>query len=84
MTLHVELFPQGFGAEITGFDAENGRSQADVNALQAALLSHGLLLFRDCGRLSPQRQAEMVGWFGTVNVGSLPEEVATTMDNVSQ
>jgi taurine dioxygenase len=84
MTLHLELLPQGVGAEITGFDAGNGRSQADIRALQAARLSHGLLLFRNCGRLSPQRQAEMVGWFGTVNVGSLPEEVATTMDNSNE
>ena len=82
MTLHLDSFSQGFGAEVSGFDAQTGRSPADVVALQDALASHDLLVFRGCGCLSPERQAEIIGWFGTVGAGRLPEgRVATTMDN---
>jgi taurine dioxygenase len=82
MTINLKLLPQGFGADVRGFDAQEGRSSADIVALQAALIAHGLLVFRGCGRLSPERQAEIIGWFGTVGAGSLPEGgVATTMDN---
>ncbi len=84
MTLHLKLFTQGFGAGITGFDAQNGRSPADIGALQDALRTHSLLVLRECGRLSPQRQAEIVGWFGAVTVGGLPDEVATTMNNANE
>jgi taurine dioxygenase len=84
MTLHLKLLPQGFGADVSGFDAQNGRSPTDIGALQSALRCHSLLVLRNCGRLSPQRQAEIVGWFGTVNVGNLPHEVATAMDNASE
>jgi taurine dioxygenase len=84
VTLHLKFFPQGFGAEVSGFDAQEGRLPADITALQDALASHSLLVFRECGRLSPARQAEIIGWFGTVGAGSLPDgEVATTMDNAN-
>jgi len=84
MAVHLRLFPQGFGAEVSGFDAQDGRSPADIGALQDALTSHSLLVFRRCGRLSPKRQAEIIGWFGTVGAGSLPEgTMATTMDNAN-
>lgn len=80
--MRLALFSQGFGAEVTGFDAQCGRASDDVASLREALTAHGLLVFRNCGRLTSERQAEMVGWFGTVGAGGLPEgEVATTMDN---
>jgi taurine dioxygenase len=80
--VHLESFPQGFGAEVTGFDPQNGRSPQDIAALRTALDVHGLLVLRQCGVLSPERQAEIIGWFGTVGAGSLPEgSPATTMDN---
>jgi taurine dioxygenase len=82
MTMHLESLPQGFGARVCGFDAQHERSPQDIAALQEALASHSLLIFRECGRLSPERQAEIVGWFGTVGAERLPEGgVATTMDN---
>jgi taurine dioxygenase len=84
MTIHLSLFPQGFGANVSGFDAQNGRLPADISALRSALSLHGLLVLQGCGRLSPQRQAEIIGWFGTVTVGNLPDEVATTMDNANE
>jgi alpha-ketoglutarate-dependent taurine dioxygenase len=84
MTVLLKSLPQGFGAEVHGFDPQHGRSPADIAGLQDALLSRGLLVFRQCGRLSPQRQAQIIGWFGTVGAGSLPDgEVSTTMDNAS-
>jgi taurine dioxygenase len=84
MTVHFKLLAHGFGADVSDFDAQHGRSPEDIAALQHALTSHSLLLFRGCGRLSAQRQAEIIGWFGTVGAGSLPEgELATTMDNAN-
>jgi taurine dioxygenase len=84
MTIRFDPFTQGFGALVSGFDAQRGNAPEDVSALRRALTSHGLLVMRDCGRLLPERQAEIVGWFGTVGAGTLPEgEVATTMDNAN-
>ena len=84
MTIHLNSFSQGFGADVGGFDAHNERSAAAIEAMRDALHRYGLLLLRECGRLSPQRQAEIISWFGTVNVGGMPDEVATTMDNANE
>ena len=82
MALHLKSFCQGFGAEVSGFDAQAGRSPGDIAALRDALASHSLLVFRECGRLSPHRQAQIISWFGTVGAGRLSEGgVATMMDN---
>lgn len=62
--LRVAPLPQGFGAEISGFDMQDGRDPAHVEALRRAYEEHQLLVLRDCGRLSPERQVEFAGWFG--------------------
>lgn len=74
--------PQGFGAEVTGFDAQGERSPAAIAALQNAFAEHHLLVLRGCGSLSPARQAEIVSWLGPLGTDTGPEgEVWTTMDN---
>jgi taurine dioxygenase len=80
----VEAKPlsQGFGAEVLGFDAQNERSEAAVAALQDAFRDYHFLVLRGCGLLSPERQAEIVGWFGKLGADTGPNgEVWTTMDN---
>jgi taurine dioxygenase len=82
MTLCIEPLPVGFGAEVGGFDPQNGRAPDDVAALQDAFTERHFLIFRDCGLLSPERQAEIVDWFGSVGADGGPDgEVHTTMDN---
>jgi taurine dioxygenase len=82
MTVQVEPLLQGFGAEVRGFNAQEGRCPDDIAALQSAFGDYNLLIFRDCDRLSEARQAEIVSWFGSVGADSGPNgEVATTMDN---
>jgi taurine dioxygenase len=82
MTVQATPLPQGFGADVTGFDAQTDRSEASVAALQAAFAEHHMLVMRDCGLLSPERQAEIVGWFGPLGTDTGPAgEVWTTMDN---
>jgi taurine dioxygenase len=74
--------PQGFGAEVTGFDAQHERSEAQIATLQIAFAKYHFLVLRGCGLLSPERQAEIVGWFGKLGADAGPEgEVWTTMDN---
>ena len=62
--LEVAPLPQGFGAEISGFDMQDGRDPADVEALRRAFDDHHLLVFRDCGVIAPERQVEFASWFG--------------------
>jgi taurine dioxygenase len=74
--------PQGFGAEVVGFDAQSERSEFAVAAMQSAFANYNFLVLRGCGLLTPERQAEIVGWFGTLGADTGPEgEVWTTMDN---
>jgi len=54
----------GFGAEVSGFDIHNGRDPDDVALLHAALDAYDLLVFRNCGSISPDRHMEIGGWFG--------------------
>jgi taurine dioxygenase len=68
--MRVEPLPQGFGALVAGFDAQDGREDADVAALREAYDAHHLLVFRDCGLIAPQRQAEIVGWFGPIGANA--------------
>lgn len=80
--VEAKALPQGFGAEVIGFDAQNERSESVVAALQRAFDDFQFLVLRDCGSLSPERQAEIVGWFGPLGADVGPEgEIATTMDN---
>jgi taurine dioxygenase len=62
--LRIESLPQGFGAEVSGFDVQGGRDPADIGTLQRAYDEHQLLVFRDGGRIAPERQVEFTGWFG--------------------
>lgn len=62
--LRIEPLPQGFGAEISGFDMQAGDDPADIAALRRAYDEHQLLVFRDCGRIAPERQVAFTGWFG--------------------
>jgi taurine dioxygenase len=56
----------GFGARISGFDFEHERSDHSIAALRKAYDTHHLLIFEGAHGLTPQRQVEIVGWFGPV------------------
>lgn len=68
--LRIDPLPQGFGATVSGFDTQNERSDAVVAALRDAYDTHHLLIFEGCDTLTPQRQVEIVGWFGPVGANS--------------
>lgn len=70
--MRTERLPQGFGAEIGGFDVHGGNSPEDIETLRRAYDEHNLLIFRNCGVVAPERQVEIAGWFGRVgaNTGS--------------
>jgi taurine dioxygenase len=85
MGLAITPLAQGFGAEIRGFDAQDGRGADDVAALRRAFDRHHLVILRDCGRLSAARQAEIVGWLGPLSPDSGPAgEHAMMMDNAEE
>jgi taurine dioxygenase len=85
MGITIAPLAQGFGAEISGFDAQEGGSPGDVEALRRAFETHHLLVLRNCGRLSPARQAEIVGWLGPISPDSGPAgEQAMMMDNADE
>lgn len=72
----------GFGARVSGFDTAAGGSPEDIAALRAAFDEHHLLLFRGGPLLSPQRQAEITGWFGPLSMdGPAPDQPWSFMDN---
>lgn len=82
MPVETQPLPQGFGAEVIGFDAQNERSEVAIAALQGAFADYHFLVLRGCGLLSPERQAEIIGWLGPLGADAGPEgEVWTTMDN---
>lgn len=70
--MQIDRLPQGFGAEVRGFDVHDGRDRAEIAELQQAYDQHGLLSFRSDRAIAPQRQAEICRWFGPVlaNEGS--------------
>lgn len=57
--LHATL-----GAEVLGIDLLGHVSVQTVEALQAAMAEHQLLLFRIGGHMPPERQIEVSRWFG--------------------
>lgn len=57
--LHADL-----GAEVLGFDVQRGGAPDEVAELRRAFDRYGLLLFRDGGRVAPERHVEIAGWFG--------------------
>lgn len=68
--MQITPLPQGFGVQVTGFDLQQGRAADDIESLRAAYDSHHLLVFRDGGRIAPERQVEITGWFGPVGANS--------------
>jgi taurine dioxygenase len=68
--MEIKPLPQGFGAEITGFDVQAGRAPDDIAELRRAYDEHQLLVFRDCGRIAPERHVEITGWFGPIGANS--------------
>jgi len=74
--------PQGFGVEVRECDLAAALSAADVARLQAAYDEHHLLVFPRGSRLSPDRQAEVAGWFGPLGGdGTGPDQPWSFMDN---
>ncbi|MDE2403853.1 MAG: TauD/TfdA family dioxygenase [Sphingomonadales bacterium] len=53
-----------FGVEVHDFDVQAGGAAEDVAVLRSALDAHDMLLLRGAGRVSPERQTEITGWFG--------------------
>jgi len=79
--MQIEPLPQGFGAVVTDLDVRKDDA-AEISALQETFIDRHLLVFRDCGLLTPGQQAEIVGWFGKSGAdGGSYGEIATTMDN---
>lgn len=75
----ITPLPQGFGAEVTGFDMVQGRAPEDIARLREAYDRYHLLAFRGDKPFPPERQVEIAGWFGDV----LVEGTAwTVLDNV--
>jgi taurine dioxygenase len=66
MALNIAPLLQGFGARVEGFDAAADSAPETIAALRAVYDTYHLLVFSGCGALSPQRQVEIVGWFGPV------------------
>src|SRR5579871_6196933 len=57
---------QGFGAEVADFDLPEGRVPAEIARLRQAYEAFHLLVFRGAAPVAPERQVEIVGWFGNV------------------
>ena len=82
--MEITPLPQGFGAVVTGIDAD-AVSPPDIVALQDAYNAHHLLIFRDLGELSGARQAAMAGWFGAIGANRTADgNPWTTLDNVDE
>jgi taurine dioxygenase len=64
--MRITPLPQGFGAQVTGFDLGRGGSPDEIARLQQAYLGHHLLVFRGDGAITPERQIEITGWFGPI------------------
>ena len=68
--MQIHPLPQGFGAEIAGFDVQSGDAPEDISALRRAYDEHQLLVFRDCGRIAPERHVEIMRWLGPVGANT--------------
>lgn len=64
--IRFDPFTIGFGAIVSGFDAHDGRDPDHLAALRHAYDTHHLLHFTGCEGMTPERQVELVGWFGPV------------------
>lgn len=65
---NVKIVPLevGFGAEVSGLDINDDVSPETIAALGGAYCEYHLLVFRDCGRITPAQQVEASSWFGPV------------------
>lgn len=80
--MQITPLPQGFGAEITDFSLSDGREDADVARLREAFDTQHLLVIRGKGTISPERQAEIAGWFGPTGCDAGGDgRTHTMMDN---
>jgi taurine dioxygenase len=70
-TLHIERLAQGFGAEIVGVDLQNAVSPSVTAALRDAFDAHHLLVFRNCGQITPVRHIEIASWFGPIGADGM-------------
>jgi len=57
--LHPDL-----GAEVLDFDVQRGGTPEEIAELRRAYDRYSLLLFRDGGRVAPERHVEIASWFG--------------------
>jgi taurine dioxygenase len=64
--MKIRPLAQGFGAEVTDFDLQNGGTPEDIAQLQRVYLDSHLLVFRGNGPFPPERQIEIAGWFGPI------------------
>jgi len=55
-----------FGAEVIGFDLDATPSADEIEELRQAYDRYYFLLFRSQKAIHPDRQVEMVGWFGHI------------------
>lgn len=55
-----------WGAEVHGIDLKQDIPDSVVNKIQQAVTEHRLVVFRDQGAVSGQRQVEISGWFGAL------------------
>ena len=69
-TVQITCLPQGFGAQVSEFDLHQSRTPAEIVRLQQAYNDHHLLVFRGPGRIAPERQVEIAGWFGRIGANT--------------
>lgn len=80
--MQITPLAQGFGAEVTGFDLRDGRGEAEIAQLREAFDTRHLLIIRGKGTISPERQAEIAGWFGPAGCDATQDGSShTMMDN---
>lgn len=68
--MQINPLPQGFGAEVVDFDVQGGGAPEEIAALRRAYDERQLLVFRDCGRIAPERHVEIMGWLGPVGANA--------------
>jgi taurine dioxygenase len=67
VSVEVRAVTATIGAEISGVDLRTPLASDDVAGIEAALLEHGVLFFRD-QEITPQQQVAFARHFGTISV----------------
>lgn len=70
MALHITALTPALGATVEGIELAQEQSQSTIDALQAALVKHQVLLFRN-QPLTPQEQCAFAARFGKLHVHPL-------------